>query len=96
VPSASTSDSDAVWGEWLSLYLEHCRQSLEGEQLAELAAALEAGTRDRGRLALLVGERTAAEGRWLVDFLGTIEHASIREGLVADAVARLRAMSRRS
>jgi hypothetical protein len=88
VPADHAGD-DALWAEWLSMYLEHCRRKLTAAQLAELVDALPRVVTGGVRLETIVSERTAAEGRWLVDFLARVEDQRLRAALLAEAVARL-------
>jgi hypothetical protein len=80
---------EAVWSEWLSLYVEHCRHALTGRQQAELAAALRRGVSSTAALSTMVSEETAAKARWLVDFLVTPEAPELRAHLVREAIDRL-------
>jgi hypothetical protein len=84
---------EALWAEWLALYLEHCRRRLRPSQLLELAEALPTAVAGGERLDRLVGEATAAEGHWLAGFLVGVEHQPLRSALLAEACARLRSAS---
>jgi hypothetical protein len=78
-----------LWTEWLSHYLERCQQLLRARERRELAGALRRGVSSTVALSQTVGERTATEGRWLVDFLVGVEDPVLRGALTAEAVARL-------
>ena len=86
---------DPVWGEWLSLYLDHYRRTLHPEEAGELASLLERGVKLTAALEAAASARVAAEGRWLVEFLARVEDQHVREVLVTDAVLRLQAIARR-
>ena len=82
-----------LWTEWLSHYLERCQRILRARERQELAGALHHGVGSTVALSQTVGERTAREGRWLVDFLVGVEDPALRGALAAEAVARLRGTS---
>jgi hypothetical protein len=84
------TEESAIWREWLSLYLDHCRRKLSPRELADLAAALRRGALDSATLGRAVGEQAAREVRGLGDFLGSVADARRRQALVADAVVQLR------
>jgi hypothetical protein len=84
----------AVWSEWLSLYLDHCRHELSRAQLSELATALRRGVNNTAALSSLVSEPTASKARGLVDFLVSAEESSLRAELLQDAIDRLERAAR--
>jgi hypothetical protein len=85
---------EAVWDEWLSLYLDHCRHELTRHQLAELATALQHGVSSTAMLPMMVSEGTASKARWLVDFLVSPEAPELRAVLQREAIKRLRRAAR--
>ena len=78
-----------VWTDWLSHYLERCQRILSVKERAELAGALRRGVSSTIALSQTVSARTAAEGRWMVEFLVGIDDPVLRGALTAEAVARL-------
>jgi len=77
---------DSIWQEWLFLYLDECRRRLQPAELHELATFLEAVQATRPALS----SRTAAEGRFLIEFLARVADRSRRSALAAEAAVDLR------
>jgi hypothetical protein len=83
-----------VWTDRLSHYLERCQRILNVTERSELAGALRRGVSSAIALSQTVSARTAAEGRWMVDFLVGVDDPVLRGALTAEAVALLDAMDR--
>jgi hypothetical protein len=81
--------AETVWHEWLSIYLDHCSRALRPEQLRELSSVLPQAVADPVLVPRLISEGTAAEGRFLIDFLAGVAQPTRRATLITETVSRL-------
>jgi hypothetical protein len=87
-PSAQTQE-EAIWQQWLSIYIRHCQDTLTPEERSELASALGEHRADLASIAHRVGRHTARESRFLVEFLANVENAERRHRLRRETAGRL-------
>src|ERR1043165_4650852 len=93
-PAPESAVEDRLASEWLSLYLTHYRRTLSSPELVELADVLQRGSTSASGLTTLATQRTASEGRWLIEFLANVKSAPLRGKLVQETIIRLRAAAR--